>query len=199
MKKILFTLTFFAYAGFAQVQTPLERETREDTTLQVPFDPLAAKLTTEAPTMNIQKGNWNVDGNLWLRSNSINSKKCCQTAYEVGLEGSRFVAERVAVGATFSIGRDESYGEEPWALVGPKVDYYFWQGERTAAYSSLEGAVGLTDATIRGRAAAEVGMKYFFTSAVAFGPYLEGKRTFRHGTNRDFNSLSFGANFGIYL
>lgn len=199
MKKIFLALSLVAYTGWAQVQTPLARETREDTTLQVPFDPLATKMVTEAPAMNIQRGNWNVGANLWLRSNSIETKNCCQTSYELGFEGSRFVTERVAVGATFSIGRDEAYGDSTWALLGPKVAYYFWKGERTAAYSSLEGALGLTDATIRGRAAAEVGMKYFFTNAVAFGPYFEGKRTFRHGTNRDYNSVSFGANFGIYL
>ena len=84
------------------------------------------------------------------------------------------------------------------ALLGPLAEFYFWQQDRLAAGVQLSYLHGLTDATIIGRLNAVLGVSYFMTPSVAFGPYFTFSRIFSR-TQTNFSRYGVGASFGIFL
>lgn len=123
---------------------------------------------------NLGVGHWTAGGNFGISQSTYSG-----TYYFFNPEAEYFVSERLSLGGMLSIGK----GTGTWSLgLGPSFTYYFFKDDRWAAstgasviYSkdSWENDGGGEGNVSVWRAKAKVGLDYFFTPSVSFGPRLQ--------------------------
>jgi hypothetical protein len=146
---------------------------------------------SDRPYGNIMKGDLGLSASFFYRSSSNDRG----SELDLFNTTTYFVADRFAIGGIFSF--NDTSDDDATALLGPVVSYHFWAQDRWASRVQLEYSSGLTDATVRGRLGALVGLEYFITQSVAAGPYLLYRHLFSRGA--DWDNFYFGGTLEIYL
>ncbi len=142
---------------------------------------------------NISKTNWSIsnyiDYSTYSRSgNSYNT-------FEFSLSPEYFIKDRFSLGSSLELFSGSS--NVTTTTIGPSLTYHFWQQEKISVYANAAFLFGLTDASYNSILRFKLGMNYFITPAVSFGPSF----AFRYYDSDfyDLSKLSFAAGFSIYL
>ncbi len=166
--------------------------------------PMAAHAETEpTPSLtSIEKGKWRVGGAV-----DISYSDRASLIVNLTPNAELFLSDDFSLGgsasATFA-------GDccSAWAI-GPSATYYFWKGERAAAFlgGSLSygrhGYDGEAFAYGRLTTSAKIGFEQFLTKSVSFSPSLQWKHAFERpipgSTSNSENILSLLGQFSVYF
>ena len=113
-----------------------------------------------------------------------------------------FLMDRLALGGTAAISHSRLSSSRSYtdAAVGPSATLYFWDSENVATY--VDTAVlwrFLDNSDDQISLGFGLGLDYFVTPAVAFGPKVTYTHYFGMGNASDINSLNLAAAFRISL
>jgi hypothetical protein len=142
---------------------------------------------------NILAGNLNVGG--YVDFSSTSGFRDDATTFETSVQAKYFLLNRLALGLAGSTTKVS--GQEAIAYLGPIAAYHFFTTEHASTWAQMGFRFGLTDRAWDNRLTASVGMDYFITPSVAFGPSVYFNR-FNSGS-RSARSVGLELNFGIYL
>ncbi|MCM2279979.1 MAG: hypothetical protein NDJ89_18050 [Oligoflexia bacterium] len=147
----------------------------------------------DAGTANILRRDWNIGGFFNWTRNSGRAAGASETALSTAIE--YFVLNGLSAG--LALGVEGGSTQETIAALGPGLSWYFWRDGRLAANAGGGVRFGLTDATVNSIAEAQLGVRYFATPSVAFGPSF----FFRHFDSRftDYGRYGVAVNFGVFL
>lgn len=144
---------------------------------------------------NINEGNWELGGSGTVLYSTSGTDK---TSLILSPQAQYFFLDKFSVGAETSFFKSGSYN---YFLAGPVFTKYFLVKDRVAPYVSLlplSFMMSKGDSTTH-ISEARLGMKYFITDSVAFGPALSYKRVWGEGGYRSIDTLSALFQFSVHL
>ena len=155
-----------------------------------------AKASTEdiKSLANINKGNAMVFGGANFSQTFNGNQLSGSMGIDIGF--GYFLLPGLALG--FSASADAGTNQKLVALGGPLAHYFFFKEETLGTYIQVRYLQGFTQTTIRGRVLLNIGLDFFLTTSVAFGPNLSFGHTFGRNSS-DYDRVILGANFAIYL
>lgn len=144
-----------------------------------------------AQAANVNEGNWEVGGGWDL------SRSSGRTSFTVRADGQYFFADQLSAGLDTSYYHSGAY--DAYSL-GPVVTKYVWADEKLFPYlSMLPIALNKSGSYTYASSRARVGVKYFFTDSVAFGPAAEYTHYWESDRMRSSDAFSFLGLFSIHL
>jgi hypothetical protein len=153
-------------------------------------------ITTLAEAANINKGDWELGGSVsfsHLRGNDTSS-----TTYRLSPTAQYFLADHFSAGLSLSF--VDWTGGGSYFDVGPEFTRYFMVHEQMAPYFSLNP---ITWTRIGGlsyfKSAAALGLKFFLTDSVAFGPEVEYTYLWKKNQVAAFHNFALQGLFSIHL
>ena len=150
--------------------------------------------TPKALNQNLSFGNWNLGTTGSLSRDEGNFPGT--TDFFIAVTAKYFVADRLAVGLLGDWSISSRYPSR--LSLGAAGDYYFWTNGATAALVGLSHEFQILRPYRSSTSAARVGMRYFFSPTVAFGPNLF-YREYWHRRTSDSHSYGIDFGFDIYL
>ncbi len=153
----------------------------------------AAKADEQSAYANVNQKNWLCGGLINYTHNSSDTSTTDQLRLTV--EARYFVIDRLAIGLDSQVTIKTDV--DTVASLGPSATYFFWSQEKLATFVTAAFKIGLTDATVKSIFTGEVGLDYFITPSVAFGPDAFFDAYQGHLSNRSDLGLEF--NFKIFI
>jgi len=148
---------------------------------------------------NLLKSNWATGGSLGFEHFGSTSTIDSYNQFKLSLNVKYFVVDHLALGLMANVTTHDAGSSDTVANLGPAATYFFWTQDRLAAFVTGNARFGLNDATLVSILEGAVGIQYFFTQSVAFGPefYFVHDTSHHEVNNRNDYGLEF--DFGIYL
>lgn len=139
---------------------------------------------------NLKQGNWEVGGSFALGYSTSSGF----VGY-LDPRGLYFFSDRLAAGLSAGLSFTSARSTNSVnGVVGPALSYYFWKQERLATYLSQDILFGIGSGALSKSA---LGLNYFFTPSVSFGPSIQYQQFIGPESGNGF--LQIRGNFSIFL
>ena len=199
--RISYALAFliFIIGLGASVDTMATETARVDAAAHSETSAVPTMTSSEIAPANIRKGNVAVGGDLGASYSTLGGS----TVY-LNPSAEYFIADRFSIGGTLTSTLSDNYKSYG---IGPSATYYFWNQNQWAASTGLAirySASNYEDGQYDSRntnwtGVAKLGVGYFATPSVSFGPQLTIYRDIRDGTTSASTWSTLLFQFNIYL